>query len=78
MRLPGRRFAIALWIIAAFLIVAQILTYFGPQTGVRFGPMSLWVGLLPLINTLVYAAALVGLGAAVWLLGEIRDQLLAR
>jgi hypothetical protein len=75
MKLPARTFAVALWIAAAILIIAQELTYFVPVYGQHPVPMDARSFLISLVNALVYGGGLVAFGGGIYLLGEIRDQL---
>lgn len=78
MKLSARKFAMALWIAAAILIVAQQLTYLAPLYGQHLVPMDTRLFLISLVNALVYAGGLAAFGAGIHLLGEIRDQLAKR
>jgi hypothetical protein len=73
MRVSARGFAIFLWIVAVFVFVERWATYLvNGQTG------NGWLLLGILAGNLASVGSLAGLGAMVYLLGEIRDQFTRR
>ena len=77
MKLNAHKFANGLWISAAILVSAQWGAYFliFDPTGVHIRELVIQNVMISVMNSVVYAGGLVGLGAAVRLLGEIRDRL---
>jgi hypothetical protein len=74
--LNANKFAVAIWIAAAVLVVANLFSGVYPfnYTSMMYqGDIRTF--LLYLGNTLVFAGGLAALGAVVHLLGEIRDRL---
>jgi hypothetical protein len=78
MKLNARKFAVAIWAVAAILVVAQIYEdgYLYSMNGqihlvhMNFG--TVLANVIPILITLGFLAAL---GAGIHLLGEIRDRL---
>jgi len=71
MKLNASKFAVAIWIVAATLVVTQLLA----DVYLRSNPITIETFLFFLLFSLLNPAILAALGAGVHLLGEIRDRL---
>ena len=76
MKLSAHKFAIAVWIGAAFIVVSEWLFYF-PSIDLTTTP-SIEQFISMVGRSALYGGGLAALGAIVQLLGEIRDQLTAK
>jgi len=72
MKVSASVFAIALWAVAAFVFVVQLVRILGSASA----NASLMIGVIAI--NLVYVAAIAGLGAIIAVLGDIREQLSKR
>ena len=74
MKLSARKFAVAIWVVAAMTVVIQVLPYVNLMNASSH--MDTGRIVLYLVNALVFPGSfLAALGAVVYLLGEIRDRL---
>jgi hypothetical protein len=77
MKFPARAIAIAVWLLA---VVVAVIEWLSVQRALHQMPQmdDTYYLVLRVGAALSYFAGLFGLGAIVWLLGEIRDRLAER
>lgn len=78
MKLPARKFAGALWIGAAIVMISlwgdiAIMTYIG---NVSAGQYALELVFVIFVGTIANAGLLVAFGAVIYVLGEVRDRMI--
>lgn len=71
MKLNANKFAVAIWVVAAMLVVVELLS----QALLLKSNMNFAVFFSELPFALLYGGGLAILGAGIHLLGEIRDRL---